>query len=225
MQTPRATGPTGACVSTSLFFTQPPDPNQDPFLGPTASKTKIGNTMHIIPTLRHATGLILVALTLLAVRAASADDLTSDSRRARQQLVAQNPAAAKANSKALAVLVFPNVVKAGFVFGAQGGKGILFMHGQPSGRYRTVAASYGLQAGVQKYGYALFFMNQKAVDWINTTRGWEIGTGPSVVIVDKGMARSFTTSTMHSGIYAFTFDQQGLMAGLGLQGSKIMRID
>ena len=182
-------------------------------------------SMHIIPTLRHATGLILVALTLLAVRTASADDLTNDARHTLQQLVAQNPAAAKANSKAPAVLVFPTIVKAGFVVGAQGGKGILFMHGQSSGRYRTVAASYGLQAGVQKYGYALFFMNQKAVDWINATRGWEIGTGPSVVIVDKGMARSFTTSTMHSRIYAFTFDQQGLMAGLGLQGSKVMRID
>ena len=68
-------------------------------------------------------------------------------------------------------------------------------------------------------------MNQKAVNWVNNTRGWEIGTGPSVVIVDKGMARSFTTDTLHSGIYAFTFDQQGLMASLGLQGSKIMRID
>ncbi len=132
--------------------------------------------MHIIPTLRHATGFILVALTLLAVRTASADDLTNDARHALQQLVAQNPAAAKANSKAPAVLVFPTIVKAGFVVGAQGGKGILFMHGQSSGRYRTVAASYGLQAGVQKYGYALFFMNQKAVDWINATRGWEIGT-------------------------------------------------
>ena len=181
--------------------------------------------MHGIPTLRHATGLILVALTLLAVRTASADDLTSDSRRALQQLVAQNPAAAKCKAKAVAVLVFPDVVKAGFIFGAQGGKGILFVRGQPSGRYRTVAASYGLQAGVQKYGYALFLMNQRAVDWINQTRGWEIGTGPSVVIVDKGMARSFTTDTLHSGIYAFTFDQQGLMAGLGLQGSKIKRID
>ena len=53
----------------------------------------------------------------------------------------------------------------------------------------------------------------------------EIGTGPSVVLVDKGMARSFTTDTMHSGIYAFTFDQRGLMAGLGIQGSKITRID
>jgi lipid-binding SYLF domain-containing protein len=179
--------------------------------------------MNITSKWKYAAGLMLATIAFLST--ASADDLTSDSRRALQQLVAQNPAAAKANSKALAVLVFPNVVKAGFVFGAQGGKGILFMHGKSNGRYRTVAASYGLQAGVQKYGYALFFMNQKAVNWINTTRGWEIGTGPSVVIVDKGMARSFTTSTMHSGIYAFTFDQQGLMAGLGLQGSKIMRID
>src|SRR6266540_4673852 len=173
---------------------------------------------HILP------GLVLAGITLLTTGTASAN-LVSDSRLALQQLVAQNPAAAKCKSRAVAVLVFPVVVKAGFILGAQGGEGILFVHGQPRGRYRTVAASYGLQAGVQKYGYALFLMNQNALDWVNNTRGWEIGTGPSVVIVDKGMARSFTTDTMHSGIYAFTFDQQGLMAGLGLQGSKIMRID
>ena len=173
---------------------------------------------HILP------GLVLAGITLLTTSTASAN-LVSDSRLALQQLVAQNPAAAKAKSKAIAVLVFPDVVKAGFILGAQEGQGILFLHGRPSGRYRTVAGSYGLQAGVQRYGYALFLMNQKAVDWVNNTRGWEIGTGPSVVIVDKGMARSFTTDTLHSGIYAFTFDQQGLMAGLGLQGSKIMRID
>ncbi len=168
---------------------------------------------------------IVVTITLLTAGTASADDLTSQSRRALQQLVAQNPAAAKAKSNAAAVLIFPDVVKAGFILGAQRGQGILFVHGHSNGRYRTVAASYGLQAGVQKYGYALFLMNQKAVNWVNNTRGWEIGTGPSVVIVDKGMARSFTTDTLHGGIYAFTFDQQGLMAGLGLQGSKIMRID
>src|SRR5260370_24848732 len=144
---------------------------------------------------KYAPDLVVAAVALLSTRMAAADDLTSDSRRALQQLVAQNPAAAKVKSKAVAVLVFPDVVKAGFIFGAQGGKGILFVHGQPNGRYRTVAASYGLQAGVQKYGYALFFMNQRAVDWVNNTRGWEIGTGPSVVIVDKGMARSFTTHT------------------------------
>jgi len=171
--------------------------------------------------LKYAACLILTAF--VTAGTVSADNLTAESRAALNQLVAQNPAAGKVKSKAAAVLVFPDVVKAGFIFGAQGGKGILFVHNRPNGQYRTVAASHGLQAGVQKYGYALFFMNQKAVDWINNTRGWEIGTGPSVVIVDKGMARSFTTDTLHSGIYAFTFDQQGLMAGLGLQGSKIMR--
>lgn len=173
---------------------------------------------HLLPTL------VVVAITVLTTVTASAD-LAGDSRRALQQLVAQNPAAARCKSNAAAILVFPNVMKAGFILGAQEGQGILFVHGRPNGRYRTVAASYGLQAGVQKYGYALFLMNQNAVNWVNNTRGWEIGTGPSVVIVDKGMARSLTTDTLHSGIYAFTFDQQGLMAGLGLQGSKIMRVD
>lgn len=151
--------------------------------------------------------------------------LTSESRAALSQLKRQNPAAAKISSRALAVLVFPNVVKAGFIFGGQEGEGTLFVHGKPSGRYRTVAGSYGLQAGVQKFGYALFFMNQKAVDWINEAHGWAIGTGPSVVLVDKGTARTIDTDTLHSGIYAFTFDQEGLMAGLGIQGSKISRID
>ena len=109
--------------------------------------------------------------------------------------------------------------------GLKGARGFFSCAADLTAATERVAASYGLQAGVQKYGYALFLMNQKAVEWVNNTRGWEIGTGPSVVIVDKGMARSFTTDTLHSGIYAFTFDQQGLMAGLGLQGSKIMRID
>src|SRR5262252_3621351 len=177
--------------------------------------------MNITSKQKYWLGVLIVAL--FGSHSAFADDLVGKSRDALQQLVAQNPAAAKCKSKALAVLVFPKVVKAGFVLGAQGGEGILFERGRVTGRYRTVAASYGLQAGVQEYGYALFLMNQKAVDWVNNTRGWEIGTGPSVVIVDKGMAKSFSTDTLHSGIYAFTFDQHGLMAGLGLQGSKIMR--
>jgi len=178
--------------------------------------------MTIKSTLKYLATLLLAVLLTSGTAFAS---LTSESRAALSQLKSQNSAAAKVSSRALAVLVFPNVVKAGFMVGAQEGQGILFVQGRLNGRYRTVAASYGFQAGVQKYGYALFFMNQRAVDWINNTRGWEIGTGPSVVLVDKGMARSFTSDTLHSGIYAFTFDQRGLMAGLGVQGSKITRID
>ena len=151
-------------------------------------------------------------------------NITSDSGAALDKLIAQNPAAAKVSSSALAVLVFPNVVKAGFIVGAQGGEGILFVHGKRAGRYRTVAASYGLQAGVQKYGYALFLMKQKAVNWVDAAHGWSIGSAPSLVVVDKGMARTISTETLHSGIYAFSFDQKGLMAGLGIQGSKIDRL-
>ena len=171
-----------------------------------------------------AAGLLLAAVLLFITDTASADNLSSESRAALRQLLAQNRAARKVSSNAIAVLVFPGILKAGFVFGGQGGEGILFENGRRTGRYRTFAASYGFQAGVQKFGYALFFMNRRAVDWVNTTRGWTIGTGPSVVIVDQGMARTIDTQTLHSGIYAFTFDQQGLMAGVGIQGSKIARI-
>lgn len=116
------------------------------------------------PTRPTFIALIVAAIPLATSGTVSADNLIRESRAALQQLVAQNPAAPKAKSKAVAVLVFPDVMKAGFILGAQGGQGILFIHDQPSGRYRTVAASYGLQAGVQKYGYALFLMKQKAVD-------------------------------------------------------------
>jgi lipid-binding SYLF domain-containing protein len=81
-----------------------------------------------------------------------------------------------------------------------------------------------VQAGVQWFGFALFFMNQQAIDQLNTTRGWEIGSGPSLVIVDEGFAKSFTSNTLTSDVYAYIFNQKGLMGGIGLQGSKITRI-
>jgi lipid-binding SYLF domain-containing protein len=165
---------------------------------------------------------VAVALHLPATGSAS---LTSDARTALRQLTAQNSAARKISQNALAVLVFPDVIKAGFIVGAQGGEGVLFRNGKASGRYRTTSASYGLQAGAQKYGYALFLMNRKAVDWVNSAHGWSLGTGPSVVVVDKGMARTISSETLHNGIYAFSFDQQGLMAGMGIQGSKITRVE
>ena len=60
---------------------------------------------------------------------------------------------------------------------------------------------------------------------LDRSDGWEIGTGPSIVVVDEGIARSTTTTTAQSDIYAFFFSQEGLMAGLGLQGTKITKIN
>ena len=86
-----------------------------------------------------------------------------------------------------------------------------------------MAASYGLQVGVQKFGYALFLMNDKALAYLDKSAGWEIGVGPSVVVVDQGKAKTMTSTTLWDDVYAFIFSQKGLMAGLGIQGSKITK--
>jgi len=159
-----------------------------------------------------------------AVLAASKAELDRDGARALKSLYANNTAARLLGSKAKAVLVFPSVVKAGFMFGGQIGEGVLLANGRPVGYYNSVAASYGLQAGVQVFGYALFFMNDSALSYLDRSDGWELGVGPSIVVVDAGVGKSLTSTTITQDVYAFIFDQKGLMAGLGIQGSKITRI-
>lgn len=174
-------------------------------------------------------GLLLATLLLAPVgpRPARADtwsNLAADSRRALDALYRQNQAARMLRDKAHAVLVFPNMVKAGFMFGGQIGNGTLFKAGRTAGYYNSVAASYGFQAGAQTFGYALFFMNDAALAYLDKSEGFEIGAGPSLVVVDQGMAKSLTSTTLTQDVYAFIFDQKGLMGGVGLQGSKITRI-
>ena len=159
-----------------------------------------------------------------AVLAASKAELDRDGARALKNLYANNTAARLLGSKAKAVLVFPSMVKAGFMFGGQMGDGVLLANGRPVGYYNSVAASYGLQAGVQVFGYALFFMNDSALSYLDRSDGWELGVGPSIVVVDAGVGKSLTSTTITQDVYAFIFDQKGLMAGLGIQGSKITRI-
>ena len=90
--------------------------------------------------------------------------------------------------------------------------------------YRSVAASYGFEAGVQAFSYALFFMDEESLSYLAKSDGWELGIGPSIVIVDEGIAKNLSTTTLQKGVYAFVFGQEGLMAGAGLQGTKITRI-
>ena len=166
----------------------------------------------------------LITLHAGAAHAGKAAQFSAASSVALKKLYASNSSAQVLGDKAVAVLVFPKILKAGFIFGGQGGDGALRKGGKTVGYYRTLAASYGFQAGIQEFGYALFFMNAAALRQLDDTRGWEIGTGPSLVIVDQGFAKSFTTNTLTSDVYAYIFDQRGLMAGIGIQGSKITRI-
>jgi len=169
----------------------------------------------------------LFAVSLGAIghaRAATPDDLNRDSDSALHMLVTTNPAAANVAKSAKAVLIFPNIVKAGLIFGGAYGEGVLKQGGKLDGYYNTVTASWGFQAGAQSYGYVVFLMNEKALKYIHESHGWEIGTGPTVVIVNEGVAKNLTTSTLKDDAYAFIFDQQGLMASLSLEGTKISRI-
>ena len=156
----------------------------------------------------------------------SSEQITRDSNAALQDLYANNPEARQLAKRAKGILVFPGIVKAGFLVGAQyGSGGALFKNGRTAGYYNIVAGSYGLQAGVQSFSYALFVMDNASLNYLNRSEGWEVGVGPSIVVVDKGAAKSLTTTTAKNGVYAFIFGQKGLMAGLGLQGSKISRIN
>jgi lipid-binding SYLF domain-containing protein len=169
---------------------------------------------------------LLLGLVLLSIGCATSTTsnravIDADSTYVLQQFYAQNPDAANLAKQAKAVLIFPNILKGGLIIGALHGYGALRINDRTDGYYSISAASYGLQAGLQKYSFVFFLMNDSAVDYLRKSHGWEIGVGPSIVFGDYGAARSYTSTTLRSDVYAFTFDQSGLMAGLGLQGSKI----
>jgi lipid-binding SYLF domain-containing protein len=156
--------------------------------------------------------------------APKASEIDRNVTAALNQLYAENDAARDLGTKAKAVLVFPEIRKGAFIVGAQYGYGALRKGSDTVAYYPTGAASYGFQAGVKQFGYALFFMTDSALEYIEKSGGWAIGTGPSLVVVDKGMARSLTTTSMRADVYGFVFSQTGLMGGMGVEGSKIAKI-
>ena len=175
-----------------------------------------------------ASALVLGALSLVAVsqsaKAETAEEIHAKSTRALQSLYRTNPTAYNISKHAKAVLIFPSIVKAGLVVGGAYGEGALFRGGRVTSYYNSVTASWGLQAGAETYGYAVFLMSDKAVRYLDRSEGWEIGVGPRVVVVNDGVGKNLSTSTLKDDAYAFIFNQQGLMASLSLEGSKITRI-
>lgn len=174
--------------------------------------------------------LVLMSFSLAMVFGSSAHAesraaLERSSRAALNTLISQNAIAKELNTKAAAVLVFPSVKKAGLMIGGQYGEGVLWRGDKAVAFYNTGGASFGFQAGAQEYGYALFFMKEEAINALNVAQGFEVGVGPSIVVIDQGMGNSTTTTTMQKDIYAFVFGQKGLMAGIGIQGNKITKIN
>jgi len=155
----------------------------------------------------------------------TATEIDTNADKALKQLLQTSPAASDLSKTAKGILIYPEILKAGIGIGGQHGEGALRENGATVAYYNTVAASYGLQLGAQSFGFAMFFMNDEALEYLKSSKGWEVGVGPSVVVVDEGMAKTLTTSTAKDSIYVFTFNQGGLMAGMGIQGSKITKIN
>ena len=176
--------------------------------------------------LRFSLILSLMISVFLVSHAEAKDDpaLNKKAQAALQQLLKSNANARVLHSKAVAVLVFPSVTKAGLMVGGQYGNGVLFSQGKPIDYYNTSGVSYGLQLGAQEYGYTMFFMKQSAISALDSTEGFEVGVGPSIVVVDEGFAKSSTSMNLQDDVYAFIFNQKGLMAGLGIQGNKITKL-
>jgi lipid-binding SYLF domain-containing protein len=179
----------------------------------------------------HINGMLVATAATLALggfarqaSAATAEDLDKDAAQALLALYKTNPTAEVISKKAKAILVFPKVVKAGLVFGGSYGEGVLMRGTKVTAYFNTVSASWGWQAGAETYAYVVFLMSDKAVRYLDTSKGWEFGVGPTVVAVNEGIAKNLSTSTLRDDAYAFITDQQGLMASLSLEGTKISRI-
>jgi lipid-binding SYLF domain-containing protein len=157
--------------------------------------------------------------------AASKSEIDRSATQSLATLYKNTPDAKALANKAVAVLVFPSIVKGGFIIAGQFGDGALRRGGKTVAYYRSLAASYGFQAGIQAFGYVLFFMDEESVQYLDNSAGWELGTGPSLVVLDAGFGKVFSTTTLQKGVYALIFDQKGLMGGIGIQGSKITKIN
>jgi lipid-binding SYLF domain-containing protein len=123
----------------------------------------------------------------------------------------------------VAQLIFPRILSGGFIVGGQYGEGALLRNGATVSYYRIAGASFGLVAGAQTAGLAMLFMKEEALAALQRNDGWEIGTGPSVVFLDRGLQANASTTTLSEPVYAVSFNQQGLMAALTINGTKITR--
>jgi lipid-binding SYLF domain-containing protein len=170
--------------------------------------------------------LTLIGLNSALLIAASAKELNSECTAALNTLYSGNAELKKLGAKSKGILILPKIKKAGFIVGGQGGDGCLRQAGKTTGYYESAAGSVGLQAGVQWFGYAMFFLDDASMQaLLKSDKGWEVGTGPSLVVLDEGFGKSVTTATLKEGIAAYIFGQKGLMAGVGIQGSKITKIN
>lgn len=169
-------------------------------------------------------GLMLLAGTAIAACSTTTDersDLNTRAIAARDELYRTVPAARDLGAKSAGVLVFPNVTQAGLVVGGQYGEGVLFERGAPTGYYNITGGSFGLQIGAQSFSQVYMFTTPEALKTFRDTKGFEVGAGLDFAVADMGASGEISSSTLQKPVVVWVFGQQGLMAGVKVEGQKI----
>jgi len=121
-------------------------------------------------------------------------------------------------------LVFPTVVKGGFIVGGEYGEGALRINGKTEHYYNIASGSIGFQLGVQQTSYIIAFVSQTVMDNFIKSNGWEAGIDGAVTVAKWGAGKDIGTISFEKPIYAFVFGAKGLMYNLTLEGTKFTRI-
>ncbi len=156
--------------------------------------------------------------------AASKTEIDIEVSAALEKFKEEVPGAEKFLEKAEGVLVFPDVVKAGFGIGGEYGEGALLIKGKTVDYYNTAAASIGFQFGAQFKTVMLIFLKKDALDNFRSSSGWEAGVDGSVALVKLGAGKDINTINFEDPIVGFVFSNKGLMYNLTLEGSKMTKI-
>ncbi|GAU05047.1 YSC84-related protein [Burkholderia stabilis] len=128
-------------------------------------------------------------------------------------------------AKSRGVLVFPNVLQAGFIVGGQSGNGALRVGGSTVGYYNTSSLSVGLQAGAQSKAIVFLFMTQDALDSFRKSDGWAAGADASVAVVKVGANGAVDTNTATAPVEVLVLTNAGLMGDLSVNGTKVTKLD
>jgi lipid-binding SYLF domain-containing protein len=151
-------------------------------------------------------------------------DIDARARAALDSLYRATPAAQGLAESSAGVLVFPSVTEGGLIVGAQYGQGVMFKNGRSDGYYNIAGGSLGLQAGAQTFSQAYFFTTPQALTTFEETKGFEVGAGLDLAVADVGASGAISSATLQKPLIVFVWGQQGLMAGVKVEGQKITRL-
>ena len=157
--------------------------------------------------------------------AASDAEIDAGANQAMDRLYADSAAAKELGAKAAGILIFPDITKGGFIVGGEYGEGVLRVGGAAKGYYSSASGSLGLQIGLSSRSLVIMFMTDEALKKFMASDGWEAGVDADVTAIDIGATGTFDTTTLKDPIIGFNFGEEGLMAGISIEGTKVSKLD